>query len=247
MVTDMGRFSNADHPRDPAGRWTHKNTPADRGNLADLATQTEPASPLPADPAERAHAALISTDPVLLDRLGTDVDWQVRQTVAANPATSSLRLSWLADDHEELVREAAAGNPSTPPRSLMEIVERDPVDLVAVTAVTNPAFGPEGFAAAARSRSPRVRCAAAGSPACPAGVLGGLAGDRNPAVRHAVASNPAAAADVLDRLAAGSPSERHAVAANPGAPDRVLDWLAVADPDAAVRTVAAASLKARRR
>ena len=251
MFTGMSTgFDPRRHPRGLDGRFAPA-PPAEDPDIGLAAALADPPHPPPepvqaADPEERAHAALISTDPELLDRLGVDVDWQVRQTVAKNPSTSVRGLSWLADDHEELVREAAAANPSTSPRSLMEIATRDPVELVAVTAVTNPSFGPEGFAAAARSRSPKVRCAAATRAECPASVLTRLAGDRNSAVRHAVAANPGAPGDVLDRLAAGSPSERHAVAANPGAPDRVLDWLAVADPDEAVRTVAAATLEKRR-
>jgi hypothetical protein len=249
MFTGMSSFDPRRHPRGSDGKFEPAPPagPPDADLAADLADSPHP-PPTPllsANPEERAHAALISDDPELLDRLVADADWQVRQTVAANKATSVRGLSWLADDHEELVREAAAANPSTSPRSLMEIVASDPVELVAVTAVANPSFGPEGFAAAARSRSPKVRCAAATRTECPASVLARLAGDRNSAVRHAVAANPASPGDVLDRLAAGSPSERHAVAANPGTPDRVLDWLAVADPDEAVRTVAAATLEKR--
>ena len=230
----MGRFSAADHPRDPAGRFARKATPADRGNLADLAAQTEPAADL-AVPSRITGSDLVAVCVVasMLDwdscrwAEDDDPDWpealaglvglypsKVRQAQDAIAAGQAADIDW--ESLHDLVWDAAC-----------DLTEEDALSVVnsgnlrariwvadlrldSTAVLTHLAADPD----------PEVRGRVAENPSTPAGTLTALAADTDKWVREGVASNPRTPTEALRSLAVDKdPDVREEARANPACPD----------------------------
>jgi hypothetical protein len=102
----------------------------------------------------------------MLEKLCHDESWEVRNSVARNPAASPGVLRMTGHDRASLVRASTATNPSCPPEMLRLLAQRS------------------------AHRQDGVRQSVAGNPSCPSDMLRVLALDDNPAVRLNVARHP---------------------------------------------------------
>ena len=197
-------------------------------------------------------------DPQRLGELAADVDAQVRDLVAVNPATPVEALQQLSSApvrsfSDAFVRLRVLQNPSTP-AWLVAVAALGPVDVhyrepewryrrvevfQRVWGAMHPRAPMSLLRDLASHSDPTVRATVARTPRTPIRVLEALAPSLDTGVRAGVAQNPRASARLLEALAA----DRHrtvrvAAAANPAAPPGALRRLA-GDAVAAVRAEAA--------
>ena len=222
----MGNFNSSDHPRDPAGRWTHKNTPADLGHLADLASQTEPAADL------AVPSRITGSDLVAVCVVASMLDWDSCRWAEVDDPDWPEALAGLVGLYPSKVRQAqdaiAAGQAADIDwESLHDLVWDAACDLTEEDALS-----------VVNSGNLRARIWVADLRLDSTAVLTHLAADPDPEVRWRVADNPNTPAGTLTHLAADPDTEvRQSVADNPNTPADTLTALA-ADPDETVRAAA---------
>ncbi|MBR4399583.1 MAG: AbrB family transcriptional regulator [Aeriscardovia sp.] len=137
----------------------------------------------PATPKEdRLYLALSSSFPNILVRLSSDGDFEVREAVAANPASKNWLLSKLAKDEEARVREAALENPNSSWKAKLDAAQ-DPSSSPSLLRFLSGIGGGSAEGTKEFVLSSMIRSSVARNPNCPRDVLAALAGDISPEVR----------------------------------------------------------------
>lgn len=176
----------------------------------------------------RVHAVARDqhTPAAVLERLGRDLDDEVRWLVALNPSTPVAVLERLAGDTDMRVRQAVLRHPSTPAATL-ERLTGDPNVLIQRTVIRYSSGPAEVLEWPAVDPDGEVRLAAAENPSTSPETLERLAGDPVDWVRRAVAWNRSTPPAALERLVGDSKNMvRRKAALNPSTPTAVLERLA---------------------
>ena len=164
---------------------------------------------------------------MLLCRLSSDPETDIRAVTAANSSCPAVSLIDLSSDPGHEVRWKVANNPATPAAALHSLSrESDFYEIRAAVAV-HPACPLSVLERASSDPEALVRRKTVEHPLCPTGVLESLSTDSDLGVRIAVAEHPSCPAETLERL-------RIAVAEHPSCPAETLERLS-RDPHYQVR------------
>ena len=140
--------------------------------------------------------------PTLLDDLGADDWWSVRQEAARNPSTSAETVRWIASDEEEHeeVRAAAASNPNCPAETLEALATSDD-EMVRFEVCRHPSCPPAALAVMA-TRNDSSECGGiAENPNCPPELLAEMTANPEWTLRVRAAANSRCPVEALQRLA----------------------------------------------
>ena len=174
---------------------------------------------------------------MLLCRLSSDPDANVRAATAANSSCPAVSLIDLSSHPHSGVRWRVANNPATPAAALCSLSRKSDYhyEIRAAVAV-HPACPLSVLERASSDPEALVRRKAAEHPLCPTGVLESLSTDSDLGVRIAVAEHPSCPAATLQSLSTDSNNYqvRIAVAEHLSCPAETLERLS-RDPHYQVR------------